>query len=182
MADPYVGQIIMFGGNFAIRGFSFCDGQIVAISQNEALFSLIGTIYGGDGRVTFGLPDLRGRVPINFGNGPGLTPRSQGEKSGLESVSLSVQQMPAHNHVLQAVSTDADQSEPTANKYAKSKFNTGPPPLRKVVSYADEASPNTYMNAQTLANSGQSIPHNNMQPYLAITFQIALVGIYPSRN
>ncbi|AUS07266.1 phage tail protein [Tamlana carrageenivorans] len=162
----------MFAGNFAPRGWAFCDGQLLAISQNQALFSLLGTTYGGDGRTTFALPDLRGRVPMHAGNGPGLTPRTQGAKSGSETNTLSVSQMPSHSHPVNAVAEDGDQSVPTGNVPAGTKV------LDK--EYAN-ATPNTVMGSAMIGNQGGGQPVNNMQPYTAIRFIIALSGIYPSR-
>ena len=176
MSSPYLGQITMFGGNFAPRGWAFCNGQLLAINQNSALFSLIGTIYGGDGRTTFGLPDLRGRVPMHWGNGPGLTNRQIGSKSGAELVTLTASQIPSHNHLAKCVAP-AGNSNDAVNNY-----------------WADDAgvSSGTYhtgagatlsnMNAGAIANAGGGGAHNNMQPYLAISFIIALQGVYPSRN
>jgi microcystin-dependent protein len=112
MSEPYVGEIRMFAGNFAPRGWAFCDGQLLAVAQNDALFSLLGTIYGGDGRTTFGLPDLRGRVPIHAGSGPGLSPRRLGEKGGQEDVTLSLNELPQHDHMLIGSNTDASTDEP----------------------------------------------------------------------
>ena len=120
MSEPFVGKIRMFAGNFAPRGWAFCDGQLLAVSQNDALFSLLGTIYGGDGRTTFGLPDLRGRIPIHAGTGPGLSPRSLGNKAGTEIETLTVNQIPSHTHSWQATSDDAQDRSPIGNAPAKS--------------------------------------------------------------
>ena len=115
MSEPFVGEIRMFAGNFAPRGWAFCDGQLLAVSQNDALFSLLGTIYGGDGRTTFGLPDLRGRVPIHAGSGPGLSPRRLGAKAGAENVTLTVNQLPSHSHRLSGSANLASESRPEGN-------------------------------------------------------------------
>lgn len=176
MSEPFIGQITMFGGNFAPRGWAFCDGQLLPISQNTALFSILGTTYGGDGRTTFGLPDLRGRVPMGPRNGPGLTPRQLGERAGTEAVTLNVDQIPGHSHVAQCVAP-AGNSNDAVNNY-----------------WADDAgvSSGTYhtgagvslsaMNSNAIANTGGGQPHANVQPFLCVNFIIALVGIFPSRN
>ena len=173
MSEPFVGEIIMVGFNFAPRGWAFCDGQLLAIMQNQALFSLLGTIYGGDGRTTFGLPPLRGRIPLHAGTGPGLTNRRLGERSGQEQVSLNANQLPAHNHTLMASGSPADTPGPAGALLAEAPVY-GPP-----------ATPPKQMSPQAMSNAGDgttSIPHDNMQPFLAIRFCIALVGVYPSRS
>lgn len=176
MAEPFLGEIKMFGGNFAPRGWSFCAGQLLPISQNTALFSLLGTIYGGDGRTTFALPELRGRVPIHMGQGPGLPNHPIGQRAGAEQTTLTEAQIPAHNHAatLHAADESAHTSSPDGNVLAvtgaNNTYHTG--------------STDTAMGASSISgqNTGGSQPHNNMQPYLAINFIIALVGIFPSRN
>lgn len=167
--DGYVGEIRWFPYNFAPRGFAFCDGQLLAVNQNDALFSLIGTTYGGDGTTTFALPDLRGRVPVHQGQGPGLSSRPLGQKGGQESVALTAGQMPAHTHALHAVDARGDSMSP-ADKFPGSgrAYHAGPP----VHTLADSA----------LASTGGGQPHTNMAPYQAIHACISLVGIYPSRN
>ena len=172
MSEPFVGEIRMFAGNFAPRGWAFCDGQLLAVSQNDALFSLLGTIYGGDGRTTFGLPDLRGRVPIHAGSGPGLSPRRLGAKAGAEKVTLTVNQMPSHGHALQSSGEFADQSNPQ-----------GRVPARGAASglWAEDFEP-VNMNSSSITNVGGSRSHTNLMPFLCINFIIALFGIYPSRN
>jgi microcystin-dependent protein len=171
-SEPFVGQLMIFAGNFAPRGWAYCDGQLMAISQNDALFSLLGTIYGGDGRTTFGLPDLRGRIPMHAGFGPGLSPRHVGEKGGVETVILTVNQLPGHTHALMADSGQGDTDIPTGNVLAfDSRENQ----------YSSSA-PDVAMNAGSLGNTGGSQPHDNMAPYQALSYCIALVGIYPSRN
>ncbi len=120
--DPFIGEIIMFGGNFAPRSWAFCDGQLLAISQYNALFSLFGTIYGGDGRTTFGLPDLRGRIPVHQGSGPGLTPRQIGTRSGSEQVTLTPQDLPSHTHAWKASSAGATNRTPAGNGKARSRM------------------------------------------------------------
>lgn len=177
MSEPFIAEIRMFGGNFAPRGWAFCQGQILSIAQNTALFALLGTTYGGNGQTTFALPDLRGRVPIQPGQGPGLSPHTLGEMSGSETVTLTQQQMPLHNHLMGTSSSDGNDSIP-AN-------NTVPG-----VVIAGNTTANAYTTGgvdstfapNAITPAGGSQPHNNMQPYLAINFIIALEGIFPSRN
>ena len=165
MAQPYVGEIRMFAGNFAPAGWMFCEGQLLPISEYETLFQLIGTTYGGDGQSTFALPDLRGRIPLHFGNGFTLA-----ETGGVETVTLTVSQIPAHSHPLLATSTTATQQNVTSNVYAQaSLFN----PYINI-------NPNAPMAASAVGSTGGSQPHNNFQPYLCIDFIISLFGLYPS--
>lgn len=171
--EGFIGEIRMFAGNFAPRGWAFCEGQLLAVSSNEALFSILGTTYGGDGRTTFGLPDLRGRVPIHAGTGPGLSTRQLGSRSGSETNILSVNNLPSHSHTVNAVSEDGNQSLPTGNLPAGTKL------LDK--EYSD-ATGNTTMSASMLNNTGNNQAVNNMQPYLTIHYIIATTGVYPSRN
>ena len=172
MSEPFVGEIRMFGGNFAPRGWAFCDGQLLAVSQNDALFSLFGTIYGGDGRTTFGLPDLRGRIPIHAGNGPGLSQRRLGAKSGTETVTVTVNQLPTHTHPMQA-SADAANSPNPQNNVASETLTATP--------YFDDT-PTVPLNAASITNTGGSRSHTNLMPYLCVHFIVALFGIYPSRS
>ena len=179
--EPYLGQIKMFAGNFAPRGWAFCDGQLLAISQNDALFSLLGTIYGGDGRTTFALPDLRGRVPVSAGSGPGLTPRTQGAKYGSETVTLNQNQMPSHTHSTTttsqlAVSTDVGTELNADGQVIANHANAFNPTATDDTILAGVSS------ILSLGNSGGNQTHNNMQPSLGINYIIALVGVYPSRN
>ena len=171
--DPFIGQIQPFGFNFAPRGWAKCDGQLLSIANNTALFSLLGTTYGGDGRTTFALPDLRGRAALHQGQGPGLANRPIGQKSGAETVTLNTQQMPSHNHVATLKGSDqgADQSKPTGNVLAGAQSYHAPP-----------APESCAADAITVANSGGGQAHDNMQPYVVINWCIALVGIFPSRN
>jgi microcystin-dependent protein len=176
MATPFLAQIMMFGGNFAINGWAFCSGQLVSIQQNTALFALLGTTYGGNGQTTFGLPDLRGRVPIGPGQGPGLSPRNLGESSGSESVTLLTTQIPAHNHTATATtnanSGPANDTLPNGNFLAEgNNYNS-----------VSNAQMNSSAVQVTVGPTGGSQPHPNMQPYTCITFLIALQGIFPSRN
>lgn len=166
MAQPYVGEIRMFAGNFAPAGWMFCEGQLIPISENETLFNLIGTTYGGDGQETFALPDLRGRIPIHNGNGYILA-----ETGGVESVTLTTQQIPAHSHPLLATSDLANSASP-ANAYL-STTATG----NKIYS---TAVPNIALNPGEISSTGGSQPHDNFQPYLCVDFIISLFGIFPS--
>lgn len=172
MSEPFVGEIRMFAGNFAPRGWAFCDGQLLAVSQNDALFSLLGTIYGGDGRTTFGLPDCRGRIPIHAGHGPGLSERRLGAKGGAEKVTLTVNQLPSHGHPMQASSEAATTANPQGEVLAET--------LTDRVYRPDSA--DTNMASSSVTNTGGSRSHTNEMPYLCVHFIIALVGIYPSRH
>ncbi|MDR7208661.1 tail fiber protein [Flavobacterium piscis] len=165
MAQPYVGEIRMFAGNFAPAGWMFCEGQLIPISENEPLFQLIGTTYGGDGQETFALPDLRGRIPIHNGNGYILA-----ETGGAEQITLTTQQIPAHTHALLATTNLANSASP-ANAYL-SATATG----NKIYSTANPTIP---LNAQGISPTGGSQPHDNFQPYLCVDFIISLFGIFP---
>ena len=173
MSEPFAGEIRMFAGTFAPRGWAFCDGQLLALSQYEALFSLLGTIYGGDGRTTFGLPELRGRIPIHAGSGPGLTPRRLGSKGGQENVTLTANQLASHTHVFNAVNIPATETAPATNAT-----------LAKSVGYDlyVAASNLTNMAAGDVSTVGGSRRHTNLMPYLCVQFIIALFGTYPSRR
>lgn len=174
-AEPFVGEIMMTGANFCPRGWANLDGQLLQVSQNNALFSLLGTTYGGDGRTTFALPDLRGRVPLHIGRGPGLTERRQGSKGGAENHKLNNSEMPQHQHKLNASKGKANQQSPTGNLLAnQSRKNRIYTP-----SGADSLTP---MHATAIGSSGGNRPHNNIQPFLGIRFCMALQGVYPSRN
>ncbi|MFZ0041987.1 MAG: tail fiber protein [Solirubrobacteraceae bacterium] len=167
-SQPFLGGIFMFGGNFAPQGYAFCNGQLLSISQNTALFSLLGTTYGGDGVTTFALPNLQGRVPIHSGNGAGLSPYVLGQNGGTENVTLTQGQMPAHNHVIQAGGAETTSFPAGAVPAQNGAYTTGATPVQ--------------MASGALTNAGGSQPHNNIQPYLTITFIIALQGVYPSRS
>jgi microcystin-dependent protein len=173
MSEPFVGEIRMFAGNFAPRGWSFCDGQLLAVSQNDALFSLLGTIYGGDGRTTFGLPDLRGRVPIHHGQGPGLSDRRLGSKSGAESVTLTRNLLPSHSHQMRGSTDAASETRPAGNV---------PGSDLAVDAYFENPPGADSLAAGAIADSGGGQSHTNLQPYLCVHFIIALFGIYPSRS
>jgi microcystin-dependent protein len=170
MAQPYVGEIRMFAGNFAPAGWMFCEGQLLPISENETLFQLIGTTYGGDGQATFALPDLRGRVPIHFGTGTGSA-YQLAETGGVEEVTLTVQQVPAHSHPLLASNNAGNNTLPAGSLIAKSISN---------LPYSTFNSPLTAINPATVAPVGGSQPHTNFQPYLCINFIISLFGVFPS--
>ncbi len=171
MSEPFVGEIRMFAGNFAPRGWAFCDGQLLAVSQNDALFSLLGTIYGGDGRTTFGLPDLRGRIPLHQGTGPGLSARRLGSKGGPENVTLTTNQLASHTHDWNANKADADLATPAG------KVLAGGSP--RMFNAQDQ---NASLAASTIADTGGTGSHSNLMPTLCIHFIIALFGIYPSRH
>jgi microcystin-dependent protein len=171
MSNPFIGEIRLFAGNFAPTGWAFCNGSLMAISENEALFNLIGTIYGGDGESTFALPDLRSRLPMHMGTGAGLSPYSIGETGGVESVTLTTNQIPAHSHDPQAVSGGGNQSTPQNGTWAG-----------VTTSIYTSNSPNLPMNAALGGSAGGSQPHNNLMPYLAISFIISLFGIFPTQN
>lgn len=172
MSEPFVGEIRMFAGNFAPRGWAFCDGQLLAVSQNDALFSLLGTIYGGDGRTTFGLPDLRGRIPIHAGSGPGLSPRRLGGKAGAENVTLTVNQLPSHTHTPRGASTGTGQASPVGNL----------PGADRVAIYTTSQDRPETLQTGIVSKVGGSRSHTNLMPFLCINFIIALFGIYPSRH
>ena len=172
-AEPFIGQISIYAFNFAPRGWMPCDGRLLPIAQYQALFALIGTTYGGDGRTTFALPDLRGRIVVGPGNGPGLTPKTLGEMSGTETNTLLVTNLPPHNHAIKAVTSEGNQNSPTNNLPADTKT------LDKEYS---NAAANTTMKTSMVGNTGNGTPVNNMQPYLSIGYYIATEGIFPSRD
>ena len=168
MAQPYVGEIRMFAGNFAPAGWMFCEGQLLPISENETLFQLIGTTYGGDGQSTFALPDLRGRIPIHMGNNFILA-----ETGGVETVTLTVQQIPTHAHQLNATGNAANTTVPGSGVLP------GLEPLATITPYGTDA-PLSPMSPNAITPTGGSQPHNNFQPYLCVDFIISLFGIFPS--
>ena len=167
MAQPYVGEIRMFAGNFAPAGWMFCEGQLLPISENATLFQLIGTTYGGDGESTFALPDLRGRLPIHFGNGFILA-----ETGGVETVTLTTNQIPAHTHALLGSGDIANSPNPGASVIARSGQ----------VNAFTNAAPSVAMSPQFAGSTGGSQPHDNFQPYLCVNFIISLFGIFPSQT
>jgi microcystin-dependent protein len=171
MSNPFLGEIQLFGGNFAPRGWALCSGQLLPISQNDALYSLVGTTYGGDGQVTFGLPDLRGRRPVSQGQGPNLSNYVLGQVGGVEAVTLSTPELPGHTHQVLAVAGTASASSPAANAWAAwpdNQYTTG--------------SPSGQLAAASTAVAGGNQSHDNLSPYLVVNFIIALQGVYPSRN
>ncbi|MGA9494120.1 MAG: tail fiber protein [Mycobacterium sp.] len=172
MSDPFVGEIRMFGFNFAPQGWALCDGQLLSISQNEALFALLGTTYGGDGTTTFALPNLQSRVPIHQGHGVGLSTYVAGQAGGKEIVTLTAAQMPKHTHSVKASSSAATSNTPEGSALAQSASHI----------YTAAPDTSTVMNANMLGDAGGSAPHTNIQPYLAVNFCIALAGIFPSRS
>lgn len=179
--EPFLGQIQLFGFNFAPRGWAFCHGQILSIAQNTALFSLLGTTYGGNGQTTFALPDLRGRVAIGQGHGPGLSPYDIGQMAGAENVTLITTQMPAHTHTLKVSNTTGTTDVASGNYLANAavtiaRGNTVPTNLN----YSTDG--NASLNQAAVSPQGGSQPHENIQPYLAMNYCIALQGIFPSRN
>jgi microcystin-dependent protein len=172
MAQPYVGEIRMFAGNFAPAGWMFCEGQLLPISENETLFQLIGTTYGGDGQSTFGLPDLRGRTPVHQGSGLGLSSYALAQSGGVEQVTLTTQQIPVHSHPLLATSNIANSSSPTDSIVAQSS----------AASLFLEDVPDVSLAPNAIGPDGGSQPHNNLQPYLAVSYIISLFGIFPSQT
>lgn len=170
MSEPFLAEVRLMGFNFAPRGWAFCDGQILPINQNQSMYSLLGTTYGGDGRASFALPDLRGRTPIHVGRSNGGQFHTEGQKSGEETHTLSVNEMPNHDHSLEATSAMAVTTTPTGQLLAEtSGFYRAPPA-------------STNLSDATVANTGGSQAHDNMQPYIAVNFCIALQGLFPSRN
>lgn len=177
MSEPFLGEIRMAGFNFAPRGWAFCNGQILSIAQNTALFSLLGTTFGGNGQTTFALPNMQSRMPMHWGQGAGLSSRSIGEQSGTESVTLITNQMPAHNHTLNVADEEGNSFTPGGRIPAA----TVVPPSTNANSYFNGAA-NAAMSPNAVSVVGGSQPHDNMPPYLCVTFIIALEGIFPSRN
>lgn len=174
MSDPYIGEIRLFGFNFAPRGWAQCNGQLLAISQNTALFSILGTTYGGDGRTTFGLPNLQGQAALNFGQGPGLSYRTLGESDGVAMVTLINSEIPQHTHPAAASTNLGDQTDPANQVWATGAGGRG---QNFYASGADVA-----MNNQAIGLAGGSQPHNNLPPYLALNYCICLAGVYPPRS
>ena len=195
MSEPFLGEIIMFGGNFAPRGWVFCNGSLLPIAQNTALFAVIGTIYGGDAETTFGVPDLRDRVPMHHGSGPGLTPRTIGQKGGVANVALSVSQIPNHSHDLSGHNNEAgqtmgqnqggntDQDLPGPTRSFGSRPGSESNPFGGGVDVYGPLTPsNGVAMPDATAPRGGGAAHANEQPYQAINFIIAITGTFPSRN
>jgi len=171
MAQPYIGEIRMFGGNFAPAGWAFCNGQTLAISENDTLFTLIGTTYGGDGQSTFNLPDLQGRLPVHQGTNAGTT-FTLGESGGVESVTLTTQQLPIHTHTFVGTTNQAGTTNPPTNIVGQNPGNN--------IYIEDQAF--VALAPQSLLPDGGSQPHDNFQPYLCVSFIISLFGIFPSQT
>ncbi|MBA4008152.1 MAG: phage tail protein [Hyphomonas sp.] len=178
MADPFIAEIRLFGFNFAPRGYAFCDGSIVGIAQNTALFALLGTAFGGDGRTTFGLPDLRGRAAVGAGQGPGLTQRNLGSSGGQATVALITSEMPAHTHTLNSATlSPQNPAQNVASPTNQALLGLSSP--NNI--YIDPVVPDTALNPSSITPAGAGSPHENTQPYLAVNFCIAVQGIFPPR-
>ena len=182
MSQPYVGQILIFGGNFAPAGWMICAGQLLPISEYDTLFNLIGTTYGGDGQATFGLPDLQGRVPLHMGQGSGLSNYIIGQNGGVESVTLTTQQLPTHNHLVASLTgnTSGNTSTPTNSSILSDEFQA---PANSAFTYAANNGLNQIaLGPQTIGLQGGNQPHENRQSMLVLNFIISLFGVYPSQN
>jgi microcystin-dependent protein len=177
MATPYLAEIKMFGGNFAPRNFALCNGQIVAISQNTALFSLLGTTYGGNGQTTFALPNMQGRAPIHQGNGAGIDPVVLGEMAGETSVTMNTSNLPQHTHPISGAVIAS--SNPGETPASNTLFTNSAPNQLYAAALGTGA---LNLASQSITMAGSGLPHNNSQPYLAVTFIIAMQGIFPARN
>ncbi len=177
MSNPFLAEIRIFAGNFAPRGWALCQGQLISISQNAALFSLIGTFYGGNGTSNFALPNLQASAPMHQGQGNGLSQRVLGETGGEDAVTLLEDEMPNHFHTVNADGAPGNETFPGSNFFAEARSGRA---LLKT--YATTDGPNTAMAAAAVTSAGSSQPHNNLQPYLGLTFIIALQGIFPARN
>jgi microcystin-dependent protein len=173
MSDPFVAEIRMFAGNFAPKGWATCDGQLLPLNQNTALFSLLGTFYGGDGKSTFALPDMQNSYPMHWGDGQGLSQRFVGETSGTETITLLQTEMPSHNHQAMAHSGLSTQTTPTANVWSGSNVSK---------QYLANPDANTFTHPLSMGMTGSGFPHNNVQPYLTVLFIIAMQGVYPPRT
>ena len=182
MSEPYIGQIDMFAGNFAPRGFAFCNGRLLGISQNQSLFSLLGTNYGGDGRTTCGLPNLQSRLPLDVGHGPGLSNYALGQVGGYSNVTLTSVSIPGHNHTLSATQTLADSATIQTSKLPGQPTDGSPPAFYGVQDTSKTTLPPHPMAPAACGQVGGNQAHSNLMPSLCITFIIALQGIFPSRN
>jgi len=178
--DPFVAEIRIFGFNFAPTGWAFCNGQLMPISQNTALFSLLGTFYGGDGKSTFALPDLEGAVPTQQGQGPGLQQWFLGEQQGSDSVTLLTSEIPLHPHSFQALNAQATTADPSGAALAKGFYDNGS--TGGAAAFFQTQAPDVQMNPFTIGVSGGSLPHNNLMPYLVMNYCIALQGVFPPRG
>jgi microcystin-dependent protein len=180
MSNPFVAEIRIFPFNFAPVGWAMCNGQLLPISQNTALFSLLGTTYGGDGRSNFALPNLQGSVPMHPGQGPGLSLHDLGETSGSDTLTLLSTEMPAHGHFLNATTSAGTAPDPSGALYANGNWSSQG--SSGAVQYYSGTVPNAQLNANTIAPAGGSLPHNNLMPYLSLNFCIALQGVFPPRT
>ena len=180
MSEPFIGEVKTWPLDYAPRGWSFCEGQLLPITQNQTLYAIIGTVYGGDGRSTFALPDLRGRAPMHKGRGIGLTNRAQGLRTGVSQVTLTTSQIPAHNHTLMAGDVDAETGATSNACLAKGGKKSGRK-FTPIDSYSTNA-PATTINSESLQIAGGHQAHDNMQPYLSMNMCIALIGVFPSRS
>ncbi len=179
MSEPFIGEIRMWACNYAPRGWAFCHGGTMSITDNTALFSIIGTVYGGDGRTTMGLPNLQGRAPMLWGRGPGLTNHLQGETSGKPTVPLEQSQIPSHDHILTGMKETGTSGTPDPTLYmGADRGKQGD----NILYLSSDPTSNTSLAPETLATAGASQPHENRQPYSAVNFCIALIGLYPTRN
>jgi microcystin-dependent protein len=181
MSDQFIGEIRIFALNFAPVGWALCNGQLLPVSQNPALFSLLGTNYGGDGRSTFALPNLQGAVPINQGTGSGLSPYDVGQSGGTPTVTLLQTEMCAHTHTLNADQEAATSSNPANSIYMEGHYVVSDTDKGQAAAYTKQT-PNAILNPQALGLTGGNLPHNNLMPYLTLNFCIALNGIFPPRS
>jgi len=179
MGQPYVGEIRIFGFNFAPRGWAFCDGTLLSIQQYAPLFSILGTVYGGNGTTNFGLPNFQGRAPMHWGTGPGLTARSLGELDGEQTVTLLNNQLPSHTHILSGASPNPANAPQQVAMPSPSTYLSVSQPNQV---YSDVTAPVVALSPSAISPSGGSQPHNNVQPILTLNFCIALVGVFPARN
>ena len=179
MSNPFLAEIRMFSGNFAPKGWAQCNGQLIPISQNTALFSLLGTTYGGDGKSNFALPNLQGSAPMHPGQGPGLSLHDLGETGGEQTVTLLQTEMPVHSHSPSCLAANGDQNSPGNNTWANT---VGASRQQAPPNYATQGPATVGLSGSALGFSGGNLPHNNMSPFLAVTFIIALQGVYPART
>ncbi len=175
MSEPFIAEVRIFAGNFAPRGWAFCNGQLLPIAQNTALFAVIGSTYGGDARTTMALPNLQGRAPMGPGNGPGLTPRRLGESAGTQAVTLTEAQIPAHTHTAQATPAPGSQNTPDSTSAISRAVGSN-------TAYDNTGANDTNLATQSISTTGSGGAHNNLQPFLTMNFIIALVGLFPSRS
>ncbi|MGH6870179.1 MAG: phage tail protein [Rhizomicrobium sp.] len=182
MSDPFVAEIRIFPFNFPPKGWAFCNGQLLPLSQNTALFSLLGTTYGGDGKSNFGLPNYQGNVPMFWGQGPGLSLYDIGQTGGAQNVTLIDSEMPSHSHSLNALASAGSTATPNGNALGEGQWNNGQGQSGTVQYYSGSTAPNVTMGLNSVGTAGSSFPHNNLMPYLTLNFCIALQGVYPPRT